>query len=139
MHSRTATILVVLLVSLVASDADAQQRRRKITWVNPDIPQMKGLVHKVLHSKSMGHDVGYVVWTPPGLDESGKTRYPVILFFARRRRFGEVRLRRVLITSGCRNSQAELSTIDLRLSQWRTERLSRQSGVDDYRRIDSVN
>jgi len=28
----------------------------------------------------MGHDVGYVVWTPADYDASGKTRYPVIYF-----------------------------------------------------------
>jgi fermentation-respiration switch protein FrsA (DUF1100 family) len=38
------------------------------------------LEHKVLASKSLGHDVGYVVWTPPNYDSSGKTRYPVVYF-----------------------------------------------------------
>ncbi len=56
------------------------RRRREIKWVNADIPKMRGLTHKVLASKSMGHDVGYVVWTPPGFDASGKTRYPVVYF-----------------------------------------------------------
>jgi endo-1,4-beta-xylanase len=28
----------------------------------------------------LGHDVGYVVWTPPGFDSTGKTQYAVIYF-----------------------------------------------------------
>ena len=28
----------------------------------------------------MGHDVGYVVWTPADYDASGETRYPGIYF-----------------------------------------------------------
>jgi len=28
----------------------------------------------------MGHDVGYVVWTPPGYDAKAERRYPVIYF-----------------------------------------------------------
>ena len=34
----------------------------------------------MLASKAMGHDVGYVVWTPADYDASGDTRYPVIYF-----------------------------------------------------------
>ncbi|QDT05537.1 Endo-1,4-beta-xylanase Z precursor [Rubripirellula lacrimiformis] len=55
-------------------------RKREIQWVNPKIPDVKGLVHHVLPSGAMGHDVGYVVWTPPGLDGDAATRYPVIYF-----------------------------------------------------------
>jgi endo-1,4-beta-xylanase len=58
----------------------AQPRNREIKWVNPDIPQMAGLTHKVLGSTSLGHDVGYVVWTPPEFDDSGSSRYPVVYF-----------------------------------------------------------
>ena len=56
------------------------RRGREIKWVNSDIPKMRGLTHKVLASKSLGHDVGYVVWTPRDLDASGSTRYPVVYF-----------------------------------------------------------
>ena len=62
------------------SGQQRERRRRQITWVNPEIPKMRGLEHHVLSSKAMGHDVGYVVWTPPGLDTSGNTRYPVVYF-----------------------------------------------------------
>jgi len=80
MSLRSAILLVVVLVVPIASEADAQQRRREITWVNPDIPEMRGLTHKVLSSESLGHDVGYVVWTPPEFDAGGSTRYPVVYF-----------------------------------------------------------
>lgn len=57
-----------------------RRRRRQVTWLNADIPQMPGLTHKVLASKSLGHDVGYVVWTPAQFDANGTIRYPVIYF-----------------------------------------------------------
>lgn len=41
---------------------------------------MPGLSHHTLNSEAMGHDVGYVVWTPPGYDPSARKRYPVIYF-----------------------------------------------------------
>lgn len=80
MTSKSVSILLAAVVVLTVSYAHAQQRRREVSWVNPDIPQMKGLTHHVLDSKSLGHDVGYVVWTPPEFDGSGKTRYPAIYF-----------------------------------------------------------
>lgn len=54
--------------------------RRKISWVNPKLPAGPGLSHHVLHSKAMGHDVGYVVWVPSGYDAKAGRRYPVIYF-----------------------------------------------------------
>lgn len=80
--------LACLVNDIATQQASAQQsprtqdtrRRREITWVNPDIPQMRGLTHKVLASKSLGHDVGYVVWTPPEFDTSQLTRYRVVYF-----------------------------------------------------------
>ena len=60
--------------------ADAQQRP-SVSWVNPKLPEGgKGLEHRVMLSKALGHEVGYVVWTPPDYDASGKTRYPVVYF-----------------------------------------------------------
>ena len=73
-------VFAALSWSLGSSELLAQQRRREISWVNPDVTKMPGLTHKVLASKTMGHDVGYVVWTPPGFDESGTTKYPVVYF-----------------------------------------------------------
>lgn len=54
--------------------------RREIKWVNPNIPKMPGLTHHILESKVMGHEVGYVVWTPPDYSQKANKRYPVIYF-----------------------------------------------------------
>ena len=78
--NRIALLLALLLTATVSTDAITQRQRREITWVNAKIPNVKGLEHKVLVSKSLGHDVGYAVWTPPNYDSSGKTRYPVVYF-----------------------------------------------------------
>ena len=72
--------LAVVLAAINATLATAQRPERKISWVNPEIVDVEGLQHKVLSSKSLGHDVGYVVWTPPDYDASGTTRYPVVYF-----------------------------------------------------------
>ncbi len=69
-----------MLAALSLPDANAQRRERKISWVNPKIANVKGLEHKVLASKSLGHDVGYAVWTPPKYDATEDTRYPVVYF-----------------------------------------------------------
>ena len=74
----TATFLI-----LAPSDVRAQRprdQRPPVSWVNPDLPGGAGLTHRVLASKAMGHDVGYVVWTPADYDASGETRYPVVYF-----------------------------------------------------------
>ncbi|QDU98529.1 alpha/beta hydrolase [Lignipirellula cremea] len=72
--------LALLIATLAAADATAQRPQREVKWVNPQVANVKGLEHKVLASKSLGHDVGYAVWTPPGYDAKGATRYPVIYF-----------------------------------------------------------
>lgn len=79
---RTVAIAVgtILLFQGMSSAQDRKRERPPVTWVNPKLPKGPGLSHHVLHSKSMGHEVGYVVWTPPGYDASGGTRYPVIYF-----------------------------------------------------------
>lgn len=80
MTARSTIALTLLLALGMTSLAMAQRPRREVKWVNPDIPNMPGLTHKVLESKSLGHAVGYVVWTPPEMDTSGETRYPVVYF-----------------------------------------------------------
>ena len=57
-----------------------QRSDRVVKWVNPDIQVMEGLTHKILKCNALGHDVGYVVWTPDGYDRNTETRYPVIYF-----------------------------------------------------------
>ncbi|MFK8114374.1 MAG: BNR-4 repeat-containing protein [Rubripirellula sp.] len=72
--------LTVLACSLSVLIASAQRPDRKISWVNPKIANVRGLEHKVLASTSLGHDVGYAVWTPPKYDANNDTRYPVVYF-----------------------------------------------------------
>lgn len=57
--------------------ADAQMPSG-VKWVNPQLPARPGLEHHVLHSASLGWDVGYVVWKPAKYDPA--RRYPVIYF-----------------------------------------------------------
>jgi len=64
----------------VPNNATGQRPQREIKWVNPDIAEMPGLSHHILQSKSMGHEVGFTVWTPPGYNENIKKKYPVIYF-----------------------------------------------------------
>ncbi len=58
----------------------AQRPIRDVQWVNPSMPVAPGLSHHILASKAMGHDVGYVVWTPPDYAAEVGKRYPVIYF-----------------------------------------------------------
>jgi endo-1,4-beta-xylanase len=68
----------MILCLLIPRVGLAQQR--PVSWVNPKLPEGPGLTHHVLDSKAMGHEVGYVVWTPRDYDASGTTRYPVLYF-----------------------------------------------------------
>ena len=62
------------------TNPENQQPHREIKWVNPELKEMPGLIHHILPSKALGHDVGYVVWTPPDYSERTKKHYPVIYF-----------------------------------------------------------
>jgi predicted peptidase len=81
---RILAITLPLLVSSVAAqtpvpaNTPAQPAARQISWVNPKLPEGPGLTHHVLASTALGHDVGYVVWTPPAYDAAKK--YPVVYF-----------------------------------------------------------
>jgi endo-1,4-beta-xylanase len=75
----------LLAIASIAAPALAETpptkpAERPISWVNPKLPASPGLSHHVLHSEAMGHDVGYVIWTPPGYDEKTDQRYPVVYF-----------------------------------------------------------
>jgi hypothetical protein len=78
----------ILLIKVIKPAADqepeprrtAQRPARTVQWVNPNVPAGPGLSHHILASKAMGHDVGYVVWTPPDYATNVSTRYPVIYF-----------------------------------------------------------
>lgn len=57
-----------------------QNRQRNVKWVNPDLKEMPGLTHHILQSQSLGHEVGYVVWTPKEYSNKVRKRFPVIYF-----------------------------------------------------------
>lgn len=78
--NRIAPLLALCLLVNLATNALAQRPKREVSWVNPKIATVKGLEHRVLASKSLGHDVGYVVWTPPQYDKDTNVRYPVVYF-----------------------------------------------------------
>ncbi len=78
--NRMVLAVALVLAASIFTTAVGQRPRREVSWVNPTIANVKGLEHKVLSSESLKHDVGYVVWTPPNYDASGKTRYPVVYF-----------------------------------------------------------
>jgi S-formylglutathione hydrolase FrmB len=63
-------------------ESGRQQRldRPEVKWVNPGIPEMPGLEHRILNSSGLGHEVGYVVYTPESYDAAAKRRYPVVYF-----------------------------------------------------------
>ena len=77
---KSLAALIAIAAMSTSTRTSAQQRNREIKWVNADISQMQGLSHHVLNSKSMGHEVGFVVWTPPGYDANTEARYPVVYF-----------------------------------------------------------
>jgi len=88
MSPRRSNVMIPMVLLSLAAIAVAQRGpttrprrpRREIRWVNPKLPPGPGLSHHVLHSKAMGHDVGYVVWVPSGYDAKANQRYPVIYF-----------------------------------------------------------
>jgi endo-1,4-beta-xylanase len=70
----------LLLLAWVALGQEEARERPPVSWVNPKLPDGPGLSHHVLSSEALGHDAGYVVWTPADFDSTGKTRYAVIYF-----------------------------------------------------------
>ena len=56
------------------------KRNEGTVWVNEPKPGSlpTGMTHHTYFSKSMGHDVGYCIYLPPGYDREENRRYPVI-------------------------------------------------------------
>ena len=84
--------LAVLLLVLIGStnqvaQAQGQKKQKQnapFKWVNPPSKAYAGLPiqHKTFRSQSMGTDVGYCIYLPPGYDQSElmETRYPVVYY-----------------------------------------------------------
>ncbi len=94
MKRSTALILVFTanftLTPILVANADTRsdgtaslkqpRDREPVSWVNSDLPSGAGLEHFVLVSEALGHDVGYVVFTPEGYMADGDEPYPVVYF-----------------------------------------------------------
>jgi endo-1,4-beta-xylanase len=72
--ARTAAAIAVTLMLLPA----ARAQRPPVIWNNPD-PKLPNVEHRSFHSASMGVEVGYNVYLPPGYAQ-GDRRYPVIYY-----------------------------------------------------------
>jgi len=69
------------MIITMTTSAMAQNRpKREVKWVNPELPVGAGLSHHILKSKAMGHELGYVVWTPINYEKKKDQRYPVVYF-----------------------------------------------------------
>src|SRR5437660_146824 len=91
-----ACALMLIAQSCVSPDTPVPQRRTRPTtvpadvvygkgtnqtiWVNPPPPGFlpEGMTHHTYFSPSMGHDVGYCIYLPPGYDQHPQHRFPVI-------------------------------------------------------------
>ena len=82
--------LAALGITLASGGAEGTE----FQWVNPLPDQThKRLSHGIFHSESMGVEVGYVVYLPPGYEEPGNAqrRYPVVYYLPSGRLGSEVK------------------------------------------------
>ena len=78
-------IFIVFLFWIATAQAQQNapannSQQREVKWVNPEIKEMEGLKHCILNSSAMGHEVGYVIWTPADYAQHANKRYPVVFF-----------------------------------------------------------
>lgn len=64
----------------MASTTGQQSRGPSAIWVNRPGPGQlpEGVEHHTFYSEAQKTDVGYCIYLPPGFDDTGTTRYPVI-------------------------------------------------------------
>lgn len=67
--------LFALLVAPVAADAQVAPE----AWSNPPTAAVAHVTHRTFRSPSVGEDVGYNVYLPPGYEQSTR-RYPVLYY-----------------------------------------------------------
>jgi endo-1,4-beta-xylanase len=79
MVKRVLFLTCAAMLCLPALSTPAQERRREVKWNNPDSPKIPGVEHGSFRSASMGVQVGYNVYLPPGYAR-GSARYPVVYF-----------------------------------------------------------
>jgi endo-1,4-beta-xylanase len=87
-HATAAALFTsIILLGMTATNAPAQNKKAAdkggdevTTWLNVPDPKTlpAGVSHQRYHSASMGHDVGYCIYLPPGYESAPARRYPVI-------------------------------------------------------------
>lgn len=70
---------LVLGASIARAAENDDPWQTKVVWNNTDGAPVSGLVHRSYQSASIGQEVGYNVWLPPGYENS-RDRYPVLYF-----------------------------------------------------------
>lgn len=82
-HTRRWTTLLILSLSVTIGLDPAHARAQEHSWVNP-LPEgaHPRLTHGTFESASMGTEVGYVIYLPPGYDAPSNVqrRYPVVYY-----------------------------------------------------------
>jgi len=75
-----AAVAVMAVICVAAPKAKAGKSNADTVWVNePKAGSLPtGMTHHTYFSKSMGHDVGYCIYLPPGYETDTQRRYPVI-------------------------------------------------------------
>ena len=81
--------VLVLMSGIIAQLAEAQGKKKQksktaFAWVNQPSKAYANLPvqHKTFHSQSMGTEVGYCIYLPPGYEnfEQANSRYPVVYY-----------------------------------------------------------
>lgn len=83
---RRFTIVALLLAvgnpTTFAQAENPKQRPKSFHWVNPPTIELAGVTHHVFSSPSMGIDVGYCIYLPPGYLDAANAdrRFPVVYY-----------------------------------------------------------
>lgn len=72
-------MLVAMVGTLLPAPFGAQAQVAPEAWSNPPAAAVPNVQHRTFRSPSVGEDVGYNVYLPPGY-ESGSRRYPVLYY-----------------------------------------------------------
>lgn len=83
----TFAVLVMTHLAWAWQEREAQNKQKSkpktpqsFHWVNPLKQELSGVKHAKFRSPSMGIDVGYCIFLPPGYDDNAEQRYPVVYY-----------------------------------------------------------
>jgi len=79
-HDVTTYSVRILCLALLCVGAHAQKKKpAAFSWVNKPAKSLpSGVSHSSFKSQSMGGEVGYCIYLPPGYDAGAAQRYPVV-------------------------------------------------------------